>query len=58
MGNTQLSFHQRFSFISPSQEHVAEGEGPDPVVHLFEADALLPQGPQAPTYPADRRKKT
>ena len=44
MGNTQLSFHQRFSFINPSQQHVAEVERPDPVIDLFQANAVLPQG--------------
>jgi hypothetical protein len=40
MGNTQLPF-QRHSFINPSQQHVAELERPDPIVDLFEADAML-----------------
>jgi hypothetical protein len=41
MGNTQLPFHQCRSFINPSQQHVAEVERPDPIIDLFEADAML-----------------
>ena len=43
MGNTQLSAYQRFPFVDAPQEHVAEEDGPDPIVDLFEADAMLPQ---------------
>jgi hypothetical protein len=44
MGNTQLPFHQRPSFINPAQEHVAEVERPDAVVDFVEPDAVLAQG--------------
>jgi hypothetical protein len=43
MGNTQLPFDQRSSFINPAQEHIAEVQRPDPVIHFFEADSVLAQ---------------
>ena len=44
MGNTQLSFRKRLSFIKPAQEHVAEVERPDTIVDFGEPDAVLAQG--------------
>ena len=44
MGNTQLPFHQRFSFVDPAQEHVAEVQGPDAVGDFLEANAMGFQG--------------
>ena len=41
MGNTQLSLHQRCSFVDSTQQDVAEEDGPDAVIDLFEADAVL-----------------
>ena len=44
MGNTQLPFRERLSFVKPAQEHVAEVERPDAVVDFGEPDAVLAQG--------------
>ena len=40
MGDTQLPFHQRLSFIDPPEQHITEVEGPDAVVDFFEADPM------------------
>jgi hypothetical protein len=49
MGNTQLPFHRRCSFIDVSQEDVAEVEGPDAIVDLLE-----PMHPLLETAPLGR----
>ena len=41
MGDPQLPFAERVPFVDSAQEYVAEIERPDPVINLFEADAML-----------------
>ena len=44
MGNTQLPFDKRLPFVNSSEQHVAEIEGPDPVLDFFQRNAVLSQG--------------
>ena len=44
MGNTQLPFHQRFAFVDPAQEGVAEVERPAAVGDFLKTDPMCPQG--------------
>ena len=43
MGHSQLPSDECLPFVDPPQQHVAEEDGPDAIVDLVEADAVLLQ---------------
>ena len=43
MGNIQLPSHECPSFVDSTQQDIAEMKGPDAVVDLLKADAMLLQ---------------
>jgi len=43
MGHTQLPSDEGLPFVDPPQQHIAEVEGPNPVVNFFKTDAVLLQ---------------
>src|SRR2546425_3120568 len=41
MGHPQLPSYECLPFVDPPQQHVAEEDGPDPVVDFFQTDTML-----------------